>query len=308
MADPKPRRVFLGELLLLLVAVIWGGGFVAQRMGMAHIGPFTFAAIRFLLGTLSLVPLLVFTRPAKAASGRQLESVWPTAGLLCGALLFLGAIFQQMGMQQTPAGKAGMITSMYIMFVPLFAISFGKRPRKLIRLGIVMGLVGLYFLTVSQGVIRPGDLSVAVSSVFWALHILAVGYYSTRVDPLRLSMAQFLITGVLCALLALLTEETNYIDIMAATGPILYAGLAVVGLSYTLQVLGQKIVHTESASLILSLESVFAVLFGALYLGERFNTQEWIGVIVMLAAVFIVQLASPHDDTNDLTDPPLPHF
>jgi drug/metabolite transporter (DMT)-like permease len=289
-----PKRAIRGEWLMLLTAVIWGTGFVAQRQGMAFVGPFTFIAARFLLGGLALVPVLYLTKtlPLKLDHNSR-KPKWLPAALACGAALFTAASLQQFGLTTTTAGKAGFITALYIVIVPILGLLLKKKVRRVVWLAVIIATFGLYLLTITSGVaISQGDLTVLAGAFIWAVHILLIDHFSKKVPGLLIACGQFLVTGVLGLIAALLFEEIAFSALIAGGGTILYAGLVVVSLAYTLQVLGQKGVNPSIAALILSLESVFAVLSGSLILNERLTPREWLGCTMMLAAVVMTQLGA----------------
>ncbi len=279
------------NLMLLLAAAIWGLGFVAQRLGMDYLEPFAFNGVRFMLGALSLLPLLAWqarTRQAVAPPepGRQ----W-RACALAGGLLFVAATLQQVGLLYTTAAKAGFITGLYIVLVPLIGLLLGQGCHRNTWLGAGVALAGLYLLSLN-GALRPslGDSLQLAGALFWALHILVIHHYSTRMDPLRLACGQF----VICALLSLgvsgLIETPTLTAVLAGWRPILYAGLVSVGVAYTLQVVGQRQAHPTHAAIILSLESVFAALGGLWLLGEELSMRAWSGCALMLAGMLLSQL------------------
>lgn len=299
-APPKPKRAVRGEWLMLLTAVIWGTGFVAQRQGMAFVGPFTFIAARFLLGGLALIPVLFFTKtlPLKPLQDSP-KLNWLPAVFFCGAALFTAASLQQIGLKTTSAGKGGFITALYIVIVPILGLLLKKKVRRIIWLAVVIATLGLYLLTIKSGIaISKGDLTVLAGAFVWAVHILLIDHYSESVPGLLIACGQFLVTGVLGLIATLLFENIELSALLAGSGTILYAGLIVVSLAYTLQVLGQKGVNPSVAALILSLESVFAVLSGALVLNERLTPREWLGCALMLAAVIMTQLGSSENKTE----------
>jgi drug/metabolite transporter (DMT)-like permease len=302
-APPKPRRAVRGEWLMLLTALIWGTGFVAQRQGMSFVGPFTFIAARFLLGGLALTPVLYLTKtlPLKPIQ-HSTKPKWLPAALACGAALFIAASFQQIGLTTTSAGKAGFITALYIVIVPILGLPIGKKVRLIVWLAVVIATFGLYLLTIKSGVtISKGDLTVLVGAFVWAVHILLIDHFSSNVPGLLIACGQFLVTGVLGLIAALLFEDIALSALLLGGGTILYAGIIVVSIAYTLQVLGQKGVNPSIAALILSLESVFAVLAGTVFLNERLTPREWLGCALMLAAVIITQLGSS-ENRNQLDD------
>ncbi|UTW13586.1 DMT family transporter [Marinobacterium rhizophilum] len=280
------------NLLLLLVAAIWGLAFVAQRLGMDHLGPFGFNAARFLLGALSLLPLtLIFRARAGQASLRPLLR----GGLAAGALLFCGASLQQAGLLYTTAGNAGFITGLYIVLVPLAARLMGQAVNRGIWAGASLALAGLYFLSINDAmIINRGDLLVLVGSAFWAGHVLIIGKLAPHLDGLRLSIIQFLICALLCLVVALIYEQDSFTlaNLMATWQPIAYAGLLSVGVAYTLQVYAQKHTPASHAAIIMSLEAVFAALGGWLLLNEELTARALAGCALMLAGMLLAQLPS----------------
>lgn len=279
---------------MLLTAMIWGSGFVAQRLGMQHVGPFTFGAARFILGGLALIPVLYLTRalPLKAEQ-KVAKTKWLPATLACGAALFTASSFQQFGLTTTSAGKAGFITALYIVIVPVLGLFFKKKVRLIVWLAVALATVGLYLLTMKGSfAIETGDASVLAGAFFWAVHILLIDHFSTDVPGLLIAAGQFLVAGLLALIVTLIFEEPSLTTLWAGKGSILYSGLIVVALAFTLQVLGQKGVQPSIAALILSLESVFAVLAGVIFLSEKLSAREWLGCALMMAAVIITQLGA----------------
>lgn len=287
-----PSKAIKSELLLLLTAIIWGFAFVAQRAGMEHVGPFTFNAIRFALGSLSLVPWLYVksksknTEPPKGWNRQTL-----VAGLVAGAAIFVASSFQQIGIVYTTAGKAGFITGLYVIFVPVFGIFIRQLTRTNVWLGALLAVAGLYFLSIHENfTIQTGDALVLVSAAFFAVHILIIGRFTFRVSAIRLSIIQFGVCSLLSFVIAIFSEEILWPTILDAAIPILYGGLFSVGIAYTLQVIGQKHAHPSAASIILSLESLFAVLGGWMLLGETLTARGWLGCSLMLAGMVLAQL------------------
>ncbi|MBE9397940.1 DMT family transporter [Pontibacterium sp. N1Y112] len=277
------------DVLLLIVATIWGLAFVAQRMGMDHLGPFGFNAARFLLGAVSLLPLLLIFKPAKQDNFSALTK----GGALAGFVLFMGATLQQAGLVYTTASNAGFITGLYIMLVPFFGLAIGERTQSNTWIGAALGVVGLYLLSVNEALsINPGDLLVLAGAGAWAVHVLLLSRLAPRFDNLRLAISQFLVCAVLSGIAAILFEwETLQFNNFSATlGPIIYAGLFSVGIAYTLQVVAQKDAPPSHAAIIMSLEAVFAALGGWLLLSEQLNSRELMGCGLMLAGMLISQL------------------
>lgn len=305
MLPPMRDRIYLADLLLLFVAVIWGGGFVAQRLGMEHVRPLTYNAARFALGAAVLVPFIVAQRrrpgdvqsrhvrdPAQGAGSPQAGAVRLTrGGALAGIVLFMAATLQQFGIEETTAGKAGFITGLYVLFVPVLGLLVGERTRGATWVGAVIAAVGLYLLSVTnEFTIGRGDLLVLACAVGWAVHVLVIARLSPRTDPLRLACVQFAWTAVLSFLGALLTEHVTAAQLRAATGAILYGGVCSVGIAYTLQVVGQRYAPPAHAAILLSGEAVFAALGGWWLLEERLNERELSGCALMLAGILASQV------------------
>lgn len=282
--------VMKSNLLLLLTAAIWGFAFVAQRVGMDNVGPFTFNGVRFLLGSISLIPLLWFFRGDALYQSREWKrGIWP--GILAGTVLFMGATLQQIGLVYTTAGKAAFITSLYIVAVPVIGIFLRQPVSRATWLGCFLTVIGLYFLCIKESAsLQYGDLLELCGAFFWAFHILIIGYFSRRVDALKLSLVQFLTCSILSLIIALATETIMINQLLAAAIPILYGGICSVGIAYTLQVIGQRNSPPAHAAIIFSMEAVFAVIGGFLLLGEKLAVQEIVGCILMLAGMLISQL------------------
>lgn len=276
--------------MLWLTAIIWGFAFVAQKSGMLHLGPFIFNGIRFLLGGLALLVLLWFIKDKLGLTMQLFREAIPQGAWL-GVILFAGASFQQAGIVHTEAGKAGFITGLYVILVPLIGLFLGQRPGKLIWAGAFIALAGLYLLTVSgKFQIEYGDLLVMISAVFWAMHVQLVNSMVQKHSPLLLSIIQFLVCGILSILTGAIIETTTLHSIANAWLPLLYGGLISVAIAYTLQVFAQQNVQPSSASLILSFETVFAVIGGALLLGETLLIKQVVGCLLMLGGILMVQM------------------
>ena len=280
----------VADLLLLVTALVWGFGFVAQRAGMEYVGPFTFNGIRFLLGGICLLPLIWRTDQTMSA---EIAAAIPSrkAGFLAGCLLFCGASLQQVGLLYTSAGKAGFITGLYVIFVPIFGLVLGQRTSCGTWLGALLATIGMYFLSVRVDfTIGAGDLFVLAGAGFWALHVLLLGYLSPRTHPVRLAMVQFLYCGLFSLIVALCFEVISLQAIYAAAIPILYGGLCSVGVGYTLQTVAQRWAHPAHASILLSLEAVFAAVGGWWLLGETLSGRGLFGCVLMLAGMLFSQL------------------
>ncbi len=279
------------NLLLLLTSVIWGFGFIAQRLGMDHIGPYSFNVFRFLLGALSLVPLVYFLGRKKNGPSKTGKPFWIIGGL-AGLVLFGGATLQQVGLLYTTAGKAGFITGLYLVIVPLLGFCLRQKIDKLTLAGALIATYGLYLLSITEGFnIGQGDTLVLIGAFFWAVHVQVVGYAAKyKLDALKLAILQYLICAGLNLLLALFLEEFTVQATLDASGAILYAGLVSVGVAYTLQIVAQKHVDPSRAAILLSLEAVFAVLAGWLMLDELLNSRESWGCILMFAGMMLSQM------------------
>ena len=256
------------DALLLLTAVIWGFAFVAQRMGMDHVGPFTFNAIRFALGSLVLVPVIVRNHQRAPSAGRVPENggfrTIGLSGILAGLVLFGGASLQQAGLVFTTAGNAGFITGLYVVIVPLLGLLFKQRTNAGTWIGAILAAIGLYFLSITeQFTIAFGDFLVLTGAFFWAGHVLIIGWMSPRMDPLKLAFTQYVACSVLSLATAIGFETITLVGITRAALPILYGGALSVGVAYTLQVVAQRKAHPAHAAILLSLEAVFAAIGGS---------------------------------------------
>ncbi|MFA8450730.1 MAG: DMT family transporter [Bacteroidales bacterium] len=287
------NKILRADFLLFLTAAIWGFAFVAQRVGMDYVGPYTFNGIRFLLGAVSLLPLY-FIRQKNAKPKEENRKPLILGGIIAGLFLFGGSTFQQIGLVYTSAGSGGFITSLYVVLVPLIIwLIWRKSPSVNVWIGAVLATVGLYFLSDPQSLdFKLGDILVLISTIFWAGHVIVIGKYSSKVDALKLSIIQFLICGLLSMLGAVIQEKIVWESIYLALIPILYGGLGSVGIAYTLQVFAQKHAHPTHAAIILSFESVFAAIGGYIILNEIMGVNAFIGCFLMLVGVIIAQFKS----------------
>ena len=270
-------RTLKSDSLLLLGAMIWGFAFVAQRVGMEYVGPFIFNGVRFALGAIVLFPFLFLCRkrtaPLPEPFTRNHNKLALFYGGLAGLAIFLGASFQQMGLVHTTAGKAGFITGLYVILVPILGFFRGLPSSRGTWLGALLATAGLYFLSVTgYFTIAPGDLLVLVSAFFWAIHVLLIGWLASRMDAIRIAFLQFMACSALSLITAIFVEEISLEGLLQAGIPILYAGILSVGVAYTLQVVAQKEAHPAHAAIILSLEGVFAVIGGWLILSESLSS------------------------------------
>ena len=281
--------------LLLITAGIWGFAFVAQRVGMDYLGPFTFNAARFILGSLSLLPLLVISREQRPAS----ENIMPRpgwklvvfGGFSAGFLLFMGMSLQQVGLVYTTAGKAGFITSLYVVLVPILALFWKQSTNPGTWIGAVLAAIGLYFLSVTESfTVEFGDLLEFLCAFFWAGQVLMIGWLSPRIQSVKLAFTQFAVCAILSLLVAVGFEEISWNALVQATWPILYGGIMSSGVAFTFQVIGQRHTHPAHASIIMSLEAVFAALGGWLLLNEILSMRGLLGCGLMLGGMLISQL------------------
>lgn len=295
-----PRSYWRANLLLTLTAAIWGFAFVAQRAGMEFVGPFTFNGLRFAIGGLVLTPFILSPvarvgvsnqNPQPTQSTRSTSRMLLVGGLLSGTVLFAAATLQQMGLVYTTAGKAGFITGLYVVLVPILGLALGQRTSAFTWLGVALATIGLYLLSVrGDFTIGLGDLLVLVGAVLWAIHILVLGHFSPRTDSTRLALVQFVTCAVLSLLAAVLFETITFAGIEGALLPILYAGIMSVGVGYTLQVFGQRQARPSHVAILLSLESVFAVIGGWLLLNEQLSGRALLGCGLMLLGIIVSQL------------------
>ncbi len=284
-----------GTIILLLATTIWGSAFVAQRMGMDHIGPYTFQVSRCFLALVVLLPIsLISDRKKKDQAtywGRWKDKQLWKAGLLCGVPLFLACNLQQVGLVDTDAGKSAFLTAMYIVFVPIIGLFLKRKPTWTIPVSVALAVAGLYFLScVGMDSINKSDLLLLGCAVAFALQITVVDHFANAVDAIRLSMIQAFVCAVLTCIPMAIFETPTWAGIWEAILPIAYAGCLSMGMSYTLQIIGQKDLEPSVASLIMSLESVFAVLAGCIVLHERLTEFEITGCVLVFAAVIVSQL------------------
>lgn len=289
------KKQLKGSVYLVLATIIWGSTFVAQSMGMDHIGPFTFQAVRCGMGSIFLIPVAFVTdkfnkKEIDFWKGWAEPKLWKAA-LLCGVPLFVAAGLQQMGIVDTDPGKSAFLTAMYIVFVPLIGILRKKKPSKWIPISVILGVVGLYFLScVGVTSIRSGDLLLMGCAIVYAVQISCVDMFAGEVDSVRLNCLSCAICSVLSAVVMFLTETPSWETINGCWGSLLYAGILSMGIGYTLQIMGQKHVEASTASLLMSLESVFAVLSGWIVLGDVLSAWESIGCLLIFAAILLSQL------------------
>ncbi|MBQ8345107.1 MAG: DMT family transporter [Clostridia bacterium] len=298
------KKALGGSVCLLLAAIVWGFGFVAQDMGAEYVDSFTFLAARSLIAAAALGLLWLFRdlfsirRKTEFKISAKEKRYLAIGGPLCGMILCLATCFQQLGIagNVTSPGKDAFITALYIVLVPIFSLFFGKRVAPHMYLCVGVALVGLWLLCMNGSQLTTGDIQMIACSLIFSFHIIAVGFFSPHVDGIRLSCLQFLTVGVVCTILAFLFERPTWSGLSAAGPAILYSGLISAGVGYTLQIIGQRHTPETVASLLMSLESVFAVMASAILLPELtpFTLREGIGMAVILAAIVVSQLPIPY--------------
>jgi drug/metabolite transporter (DMT)-like permease len=300
--DKESPTGLKADLLLLITAAIWGFAFVAQRAGMASMGPFTFNAIRFSLGALILLPIAkILGRKGNYSLKSALKS-YRLPILLTGLVLFGGASLQQVGLVGTTAGKAGFITGLYVIIVPLLALLWGSRTHPAHWIGAILAVGGLYLLSVKAGFrVSSYDLVVLAGAFVWAVHVHLIDRYSARVGPIRLSIFQFAICGILSGVAAILFEDISISGITEGLWPILYGGFLSVGLAYTLQVVAQRDANPSHAVIILSLEGAFAAVGGWLVLDEVLTQRDLIGSVLILGGMLVSQFFARQTEQGEIS-------
>ena len=287
-----------GSILLLIGTIVWGCAFVAQSVAMDHIGPFTFQTCRSVLAVIVLIPVAAIFDRGKTDGSSYIsrwtdKSLWKT-GLACGAALFVASGLQQMGMVYTDPGKAGFLTAMYIVLVPVLGLFLGKRAGKLVWISVAMAVAGLYMLSyVGVDGVNIGDIYLMGCALAYAVQITLVDRLAGELDGVRLNSIQFFVVAVMSAVVMLFLETPSWSGILACAGALLYTGILSSAVGFTLQILGQQRLAPEPAALIMSLESVFAVLAGWLILNQKLSTPETIGCCLVFAAVILSQRQSP---------------
>lgn len=296
------KFVIKQSLILLLTATIWGVAFVSQSVGMDYVGPFTFNAVRSLIGAAVLVPVIFLLQrlpgetKRRAGTNAKKERTWIGGGVCCGVILAAASSFQQFGIQYTTVGKAGFITAMYIIMVPVLGVFWGKRVGLRIGASVAVAVAGLYLLCMTESFrLETGDILVLVCAIIFSFHIMVVDHFSPLTDGVKMSCIQFLTCGILCGICMFLFETPKLSMILAAWKPILYAGALSCGAGYTLQIIGQKGMNPTVASLIMSLESVISVLAGFVLLHEILTKRELFGCVLMFAAIVLAQLPGKKD-------------
>ena len=287
-----------------MTATIWGVAFVAQSVGMEYIGPFTFNAIRCVLGGLVLIPVILVLKKKKETGAENQEkedkkTLW-TGGIACGVILCIASNLQQFGIMEASVGKSGFFTALYIVMIPVIGIFIGKRPGIKLWFCVALAVVGMYLLCMKDGsfTIERADIMLLLCALAFSFHILVVDYFSPKVGGVKMSCIQFFVCGVLSAVGMLFTETPDISNIQAAWLPLLYAGLLSCGVGYTLQIVGQKGINPVIASLIMSLESVISALAGWVILGQVLSPKEILGCVLMFVAIIITQIPIGNKKTD----------
>lgn len=298
------KQQIKSSLILLLTATIWGVAFVAQSVGMEYIGPFTFNAIRCVLGGLVLIPVILVLKKRKETGAENQEkedkkTLW-TGGIACGVILCIASNLQQFGIMEASVGKSGFFTALYIVMIPVIGIFIGKRPGIKLWFCVALAVVGMYLLCMKDGsfTIERADIMLLLCALAFSFHILVVDYFSPKVGGVKMSCIQFFVCGVLSAVGMLFTETPDISNIQAAWLPLLYAGLLSCGVGYTLQIVGQKGINPVIASLIMSLESVISALAGWVILGQVLSPKEILGCVLMFVAIIITQIPIGNKKTD----------
>lgn len=284
-----------GNIILFITAIIWGISFVSQSVGMEYIGPNTFMGIRTTMGGLVLLPFIFFSDQAKKKNGTYAKTDFKKLlfyGVLCGLFLCVAQTLQTYGLKTTTTAKSGFLTALYIIFVAIFGVFCGKKLNYKIATGVIVSVVGMYFLCLFGDSIsfNFGDLLTIICAVFFAVQILLIDKFVSRVDGVKLACAQFFVSGIINLLLMFLIEKPEMSRILSCSTALLYSGIMSCGVAYTLQIIGQKYAEPTSASIIMSLESVFAAISGWLILGQGMSIAQISGCVLMFLAIVIVQL------------------
>lgn len=282
-----------GNLYLTFTAFIWGIAFVAQSVGMDYVGPFTFNCVRSFIGGIVLIPAIFFLKKLHFIEETPSSSpkLLIIGGICCGIALGIASTIQQIGIKYTSPGKAGFITALYIVIVPIIGIFFKKKPSLKLWISVIIALIGMYLLCITEKfTIGSGDICVLISAFAFSIQILAVDYFSPRVEGVKLACIQFFVAGSVAGIGMILFESPNLSSIFAAAIPILYAGIFSSGLGYTFQIIGQKYTSPTEASLLMSLESVFSLLGSFIILHEVLSSKELIGCALVFAAIILTQI------------------
>lgn len=292
----KISKSLKGTLLLLLTAFIWGTAFVFQRVGMDFIEPFTFNGVRNFVGAFALVPVIFLLSKLNISSMGEESSkyskyMYIPGGIACGVILFAASSLQQIGLQYTSAGKAGFLTALYMVLVPIAQIFMRKYAGMKVWICVIIATFGTYLLSVKEGfTIENGDIFVILCAIVFTFHIIVIDYFSPKADAVKMSCVQFLVCGIISIIFAFIFETPSWQKIADAIIPILYTGVMSSGVAYTLQIIGQRMSPAPIACIVMSLESVFALLTGAIFLSETLTTKESFGCVLVFIAVILSQI------------------
>ena len=296
------KQQIRNSFILLLTALIWGVAFVAQRVGMDYVEPFTFNSVRSIIGGLFLIPCIFVLNKINPEREAEYKAMSPeekkanrkkllAGGIWCGVVICVASNLQQFGIAYTSVGKAGFITALYIVIVPILGLFFKKKCPPTVWLGVILAVCGLYFLCITEGFsVQLGDFLVFLCALAFSAHIMVIDHYTQLVDGVKMSCIQFLVCGVLSGICMFIFENPSISSILAAWQPVLYAGIMSCGVAYTLQIVGQKGMNPTVASLILSLESVISALAGLVLLNQKLSAREIAGCVFMFAAIILAQL------------------
>lgn len=287
--SPNILKKLKGNLIMLLTAIIWGTSFISQKVGMETIRPATFNGIRLLIGSLVLLPFVIRANKKQVNNEASSKKDLIKGGIICGIFLSIATYLQTWGMVWTTSGKSGFITAMYIVFVPFIGILIKKKFSKVAFISAIIALFGLYLLCglYKNSELNFGDFLTLICSVVFSVHILAIDHYSPKVDGITLSALQFFVAGLICMPIMLFFEKPDISMILNCSVPILYSGVFSCGIAYTLQIIGQRYTDPVSASILMSLESVFALISGMIILGEPMNIVELSGCGLMFSAIIL---------------------
>jgi drug/metabolite transporter (DMT)-like permease len=297
--EQKKQNSPKSSLLLVLTAFIWGVAFVAQSEGMNHVGGYTFIGCRYILGGAVLLPVICAIRRLNQAEYdklgadgvKKLTKTGITGGICCGICLFIASSLQQFGIAYTTVGKAGFITALYMVIVPILGIFLHKKVGLNVWISVALAVVGMYLLCITEGfTIGKGDLLVSLCAIAFSFHILTIDHFSPMAEGVVISCTQFFVAGILGCIAMFIFEDPKIEDILAAGLPIAYAGIMSSGVAYTLQIVAQKDMDPTVASLIMSLESVFSLLAGWVLLGQKLSARELFGCVLVFAAILLVQI------------------
>lgn len=286
----KMSKQFKGSLSIILATIIWGSTFVAQSVGVDHVGPFSFLSIRCILAVAMLLTVLFFLNKNNFLKIILDAKLWK-AGIPCGVALFAATALQQIGLIYTTAGKGGFITTMYIIIVPIFGLFLRQKPPKTVGISVVIAAVGLYLISgAGFTAINIGDVLMLLCAVAFAVQILIMDRVAGELNSMALNMSQALVCAVVSGICALIFDSTTWQGILDCWFPLCWAGIMSMGIAYTLQIVGQKSIEPTTASLLMSFESVFAAISGALLLNESFTLTEGIGCALVFGAILLTQI------------------